>query len=308
MDATGDAINSGVPITENVSCERCGYNLRGLTVPGRCPECGTELEPSVRAHERNWRDLLPPDPVWAGKIRAGVCIALIALVLMLLPFFFPHQWFGREYRNVPFSRTPGRVAALSIECVAWTLTWAAAWRLGSREPAPNGPAPSGKVVVTLRWLSTAYLLLPFAWAWATWDTQYPEFPRLIPHLVLLLGGLLVAFALFWRVGQLLRRRGAWLLALLARLLAVAVPLGTLVALSPGFRFDYDDPSPLGLMATVPQYPFGSPAVLFEVMRDLAQGSVFHFWVWFFALPPVMTLLLLVRIWFAYRPSAIAPDE
>jgi len=29
-------------------CNKCGYDLRGQTVP-RCPECGTEFEP------RNWR-------------------------------------------------------------------------------------------------------------------------------------------------------------------------------------------------------------------------------------------------------------
>jgi hypothetical protein len=295
-------------IGENVPCERCGYNLRGLTVPGRCPECGTDLEPSVQTYQLRWRELLPPDPVWAGKIRAGVMLAIVALVLMLLPFAFPYQWLGMPYRNAPFSRTPGRIAALSIECVAWTLTWAAAWRLGSREPVPNGPVRAGKLAAGLRWLSTAYLLLPFAWAWGTWETQYPEFPRMVPFLVLLFCGLAVGIAAFWRVGQLLRRRGAWLFALLAYVTAFAVLFGALAVISPGFGFGRDDPSSLGLMAGIIHYPFGSPDVLFEVMRELAQGRVFGFWVWFLAAPPVLTALLLGRVWFAYRRPAVARDE
>jgi hypothetical protein len=308
MHTMGEPVSSAISLEQNVPCENCGYNLRGLTVPGRCPECGTDLEPSIRAHQAHAHELLPPDPAWAAKIRAGVCLALVALALMVLPFFLPSGWFRMPFRNAPLSRTPGRIVLLSIECVAWTLAWAAAWRLASREPVPNEPARRGAIAVSLRWLSTAYMLVPFCWAWPTWDTQYPRGARLIPFLALLIAGLLSAFALLWRVGQILRRREAWLLALLARLLAVAVTLGSFLLLTPGYQFGRDDPSSLGLMLSLPSYPFGSPELLFDIISELARGRFANYWLWVFLAPLMLTIMLFARIWFAYRPSVISTGD
>jgi len=34
---------SGAPIERDLPCENCGYNLRGLSMGGRCPECGDPI-------------------------------------------------------------------------------------------------------------------------------------------------------------------------------------------------------------------------------------------------------------------------
>ena len=39
-------------LDRDIKCSRCGYNLRGLTDPVTCPECGTDPGPG--------------GPVWAG--------------------------------------------------------------------------------------------------------------------------------------------------------------------------------------------------------------------------------------------------
>jgi hypothetical protein len=41
------------PIDVDLPCAACGYNLRGLSVAGRCPECGAPVIESVREAEAN---------------------------------------------------------------------------------------------------------------------------------------------------------------------------------------------------------------------------------------------------------------
>jgi len=53
-------------IDHDVECIKCGYNLRGLNRSGRCPECGTEISPSMRG------DLLKfAAPDWLRKVKLG---------------------------------------------------------------------------------------------------------------------------------------------------------------------------------------------------------------------------------------------
>lgn len=38
------------PITTDIPCQNCEYNLRGLDQTGLCPECGSPISVSVRSH------------------------------------------------------------------------------------------------------------------------------------------------------------------------------------------------------------------------------------------------------------------
>lgn len=58
-------------ITTDVECIHCGYNLRGLHVGGRCPECGTDVRRSSQGNL-----LCYSDPEWVGRLLLGVRIAL----------------------------------------------------------------------------------------------------------------------------------------------------------------------------------------------------------------------------------------
>src|SRR5258706_15757786 len=57
-------------IAQDTPCRKCGYNLRGLSGDGRCPECGTSVGFSLQG------DLLRfCDPSWVDTLRRGVnCI------------------------------------------------------------------------------------------------------------------------------------------------------------------------------------------------------------------------------------------
>ena len=56
---------SGEPISDDLRCPHCSYNLRGLT-SRRCPECGTGFDPHILRHQFPPR----PSPVWRKLIWA----------------------------------------------------------------------------------------------------------------------------------------------------------------------------------------------------------------------------------------------
>ncbi len=61
-------------IDHSVGCIRCGYNLRGLLSDGKCPECGSAIEPSLRpAYLR----LSPPDALARLNLAAGLLVWLV---------------------------------------------------------------------------------------------------------------------------------------------------------------------------------------------------------------------------------------
>ncbi len=61
----------------SVPCARCGYDLRGLSAEGRCPECGEAIERSLRAER-----LIFADPVWLERIRRGTRVMIAALLVL----------------------------------------------------------------------------------------------------------------------------------------------------------------------------------------------------------------------------------
>src|SRR6476659_4826941 len=68
------------PIPVDLSCHRCGYDLRAQPRGGKCPECGESVAESRRVGavplRPAWGD---SDPRWRRRVLAG------AWVLVLLP-------------------------------------------------------------------------------------------------------------------------------------------------------------------------------------------------------------------------------
>jgi hypothetical protein len=63
-------------IAEDTPCRKCGYNLRGLSSDGRCPECGTSVGFSLQG------DLLRfCDPGWVETLRRGIQCIIAGVVL-----------------------------------------------------------------------------------------------------------------------------------------------------------------------------------------------------------------------------------
>ena len=64
------ALDEQSRLVREITCLRCGYNLRGAEVEGACPECGLEVERSLRGDR-----LMFADPTWLEN----VCFGWVAL-------------------------------------------------------------------------------------------------------------------------------------------------------------------------------------------------------------------------------------
>lgn len=70
---------SQATIADDMPCVICGYNLRGLTAAGRCPECGSPVARSIHG------DLLRyADGDWLAKLLLGIRLMLWSILTGLV--------------------------------------------------------------------------------------------------------------------------------------------------------------------------------------------------------------------------------
>jgi MFS family permease len=66
-------------VNTDAACRKCSYNVRGLSVTDRCPECGTPVGISIHG------DLLRySDPDWVEKLARGVNLILWGIVAAIV--------------------------------------------------------------------------------------------------------------------------------------------------------------------------------------------------------------------------------
>lgn len=68
------ALDDAGRLSSEITCHSCGYNLRGLSPDGVCPECGTAIRQSLLGDF-----LYFSDPVWLRRIVRGMDILHIGL-------------------------------------------------------------------------------------------------------------------------------------------------------------------------------------------------------------------------------------
>lgn len=72
----GEAGDADQTITKDSPCLGCGYNVRGLSVAGACPECGTPTAMSVHGDRLRYAH-----PVWMKRLRRGLIAMSMSVVL-----------------------------------------------------------------------------------------------------------------------------------------------------------------------------------------------------------------------------------
>ncbi len=108
-------------IEQDLDCRVCGYNLRGLSPQGHCPEC--EM-PVAHALHGDW--LRYSDPRWVATIARGYWMLSAAVAVGLLAIIFAAA--SRESLNLPWLFL---AIALSVGVIALIGVWLAT----VREPA-----------------------------------------------------------------------------------------------------------------------------------------------------------------------------
>ena len=77
-------------IAADVSCTHCGYNLRGLSHAGRCPECGTAVAASLRGDNlrfcnRDWmKTVIRGTRVMEAAFAVGIILTSLSFPLMAM--------------------------------------------------------------------------------------------------------------------------------------------------------------------------------------------------------------------------------
>ena len=116
---------SGEVVNNDISCRKCGYNLRGLSTAGRCPECGTPVGYSFHG------DLLQfCEPSWVETLQKGAQTFVIGVVVIVL---------GSIVAGLIGAATGSGAVALLVGLVVlvgWGLTVLGWWRM--TEPDPSG--------------------------------------------------------------------------------------------------------------------------------------------------------------------------
>jgi hypothetical protein len=69
-------------VTNDTPCRKCGYNLRGLAVNGRCPECGTPVGVAIHGELLRYSE-----PRWVQTLARGVRLIVAGLAVIALGVF-----------------------------------------------------------------------------------------------------------------------------------------------------------------------------------------------------------------------------
>lgn len=151
MPVSPSEFGKGLPPPRSMSvdrpCASCGYNLRGLKVGGRCPECGEEIPPPPTLDDDSLSRM--PRPVIRAFIRGAVTAAgsIILLVVAALAVLF-------GWMSVHLLGGVVGVALLGWMLAMWWLTPA----LTIREGVSRGFSRRGVTRHIARWGQLGWLL------------------------------------------------------------------------------------------------------------------------------------------------------
>jgi hypothetical protein len=121
IESTPSALAEATVVLVDTPCRKCQYNLRSLSVEGRCPECGTPVGLSIKG------DLLRYSvPSWLRTLRRGVVCIIAGTVVGVGAFVVVGML---RYRGWPESL---------VWMASWVITYLGSWLLTMPDPGGLG--------------------------------------------------------------------------------------------------------------------------------------------------------------------------
>lgn len=289
------AASSG-PVADDLPCYRCGYNVRGLALDGRCPECAAEVDETRRRLESH-RDgqtlpLAESDPRWVRTL-AWACVWVLVGGLLLIP----PQIISLMEWDLPVA------LGMMIAIGPFMALFAGGWMSARREPVH-----AGRRRVWLRgiirggvigWVvSVASLILTILAG---------DWPHLISVIGLGVSSAVLSWGFFWRMRELALRLGRPRIVWACTALSILAPLASAAMFVPGigeieYRFAH-------VQMLLPTPILGEGLLLVLLPYSLAQMPRFdaataaHTAIAGIALTVLITVALLCRALF--RAAALA---
>lgn len=138
-------------VKDEVLCARCGYDLRGLTVDQRCPECAAPIRNSLRAKKLEYAAPEFLNTLIRGallaKLSAIIALATVALTGLLILTAISFAAAGTPPGGVMVVMTAlwvvGPLACGALAIFGW-------WMLTSRDPGAGGTRRDSRVRKVLR--------------------------------------------------------------------------------------------------------------------------------------------------------------
>jgi hypothetical protein len=169
----------GTVIAPSVDCRGCGYDLQGLRVDGRCPECGAPLAPTIEALLDPATARLPrlANPRGVGNALWWLTVILVvALALLVITPVWNRVGLPDRVWGIPL---PSSLPILA--CIAACL--------GLLPVAVLRPAPGSETAAAVRWelwllvIGLLGLAVGAVTLWMLWRSPQPgtgPFPLLAP--------------------------------------------------------------------------------------------------------------------------------
>jgi hypothetical protein len=162
-------LNADGLIDEDIACRGCGYNLRGLSPHGRCPECEIAIGRSIQGDllqfcEPGWVDRLARGMKWLiGGVIATVAGVIFGIAFAVVLLIYSGALSGGGGGATPTAATMSNmalvgVAQAGVQLVVASVFMVGFWLLTSPDPADPSEAPPVNVRTVARYVLLAWLI------------------------------------------------------------------------------------------------------------------------------------------------------
>jgi hypothetical protein len=164
-------------LDEDVPCRKCGYNLRGLSPDGRCPECGVAIGRSLQGDYLRFAD-----PQWVQTLASGMNWILAAIVMSVLDSVAGSLAAGATRISLGW--------AFLIGCGSALVSLVGYWKVTTPDPAGLEDASRITSRKVVRFVQVARLVIIVMQFLVVFSRIRLGWPALVPAILLTIVGLI----------------------------------------------------------------------------------------------------------------------